>query len=342
MLAEIRDLQSSDVISVPAEGRTFGRMGMNKADLEVPHNAVSSVHARIFADGGHWYLEDLNSSNGTYVGNNRIEGRVRLEQGLRFSLSRYRFEVVRLGDLGDEDPTGAWDGYPESGGGDALGSGWGDDEGTGGNPQLIEHVRRERDARARAASVDFAGEPQTFLDPGGEFGTSEPFAMRWLGGIAMVVSVTLTTVLGLYLFRQNDAAAELDAAKATGDAAWAAAQAPAPAPAGEPVVQGGDEPEERLDEATEVESPSAPEAPAPQGVQDPVVAYKAKLADIEQAFKQNKKLAKKKDLSKLYKQIKKKNKKIQKKLRKKDPQKCDEAMLTQTGKLVDKLHEKLF
>ncbi len=98
MELEIRDVQTSETIKIPAPGLTFGRAG-SKADLAVPDRTVSSQHARIYAQGSDWYLEDLRSSNGTFVEGERISTPTRLAAGTRFAFCRYAYEVV--GPVGD-------------------------------------------------------------------------------------------------------------------------------------------------------------------------------------------------------------------------------------------------
>lgn len=61
---------------------------------------LSRRHARIFWSGGTWMLEDLNSSNGSFVGefqaSRRITGTSVLQQGdiFRVGLTRLRFGVA--------------------------------------------------------------------------------------------------------------------------------------------------------------------------------------------------------------------------------------------------------
>jgi len=49
---------------------TIGRDPGN--NLEIDNLSVSGQHARIFQGPGQYAIEDLNSTNGTYVNNNRI------------------------------------------------------------------------------------------------------------------------------------------------------------------------------------------------------------------------------------------------------------------------------
>ncbi len=69
-------------ISLNKETITFGR-AISNANWEVrlPDHAVSRPHARIFAQQGNWYVEDLNSANGTMVEGVDINHPVLLQDG---------------------------------------------------------------------------------------------------------------------------------------------------------------------------------------------------------------------------------------------------------------------
>ena len=49
---------------------TFGRGG--DTTVELTDDYVSTAHARFFRDEGRWYVEDLGSTNGTYVDGARV------------------------------------------------------------------------------------------------------------------------------------------------------------------------------------------------------------------------------------------------------------------------------
>ncbi len=51
-------------------GLTIGRGTDN--DLVISYNNVSRYHTQILFDNGHYYVADLNSANGTYLGNARL------------------------------------------------------------------------------------------------------------------------------------------------------------------------------------------------------------------------------------------------------------------------------
>lgn len=93
MRLEIRDLESSMVYDISADGAVMGRERA-KTDISFRDESISKRHARIYHDGGSWFLEDLGSSNGTYLDDQRVNGPVMLSQGAIFSLAQKRFEVV--------------------------------------------------------------------------------------------------------------------------------------------------------------------------------------------------------------------------------------------------------
>lgn len=111
MTCEIRDVESQEVFGVPPEGAVFGRAG-GTAAVTVSDQAVSKRHARVFLEGGVWYLEDLNSVNGTVVNSRKITERVPLTPGLVFSLSKHRFEVVSVSGQSASDPRRSARGAP--------------------------------------------------------------------------------------------------------------------------------------------------------------------------------------------------------------------------------------
>ncbi len=61
--------------------------------ISVNHPTVSGRHAVIHAEGGQFFLEDVGSRNGTFLGEQRIEGRVKLSHNdtIRFAGAEARF-----------------------------------------------------------------------------------------------------------------------------------------------------------------------------------------------------------------------------------------------------------
>jgi hypothetical protein len=72
---------------------TFGRSDDNRAVLG-PDDVVSAHHARIESTRDGVWLVDLDSTNGTWVNDERMSGRVRLQDGdiVRIGRTELRFE----------------------------------------------------------------------------------------------------------------------------------------------------------------------------------------------------------------------------------------------------------
>jgi FHA domain len=74
------------------DGATFGRS--DGADIRVDDPFASSAHARIFDRGGFMYLEDMGSTNGTYLNGRQLKTAERLKMAdtIRIDDSEYRYE----------------------------------------------------------------------------------------------------------------------------------------------------------------------------------------------------------------------------------------------------------
>ena len=85
------------VREVPVGSRpvTIGRAPDN--DLSVDNLAVSSYHAKIFFEGGRMVIEDLNSLNGTFVNDLRVE-RATLHDGDKVHIGKHTIKVDASGD----------------------------------------------------------------------------------------------------------------------------------------------------------------------------------------------------------------------------------------------------
>jgi len=95
------------VVSGPDRGQTFriaaarasiGRKG-GDADIQVNDPEISRAHAALSYLGGRFELQDLNSTNGTFVDDQRIEART-LEDQDEFRIGESRFVLV----VADEEP----------------------------------------------------------------------------------------------------------------------------------------------------------------------------------------------------------------------------------------------
>jgi hypothetical protein len=74
------------------EGATMGRS--DGADIRVDDPFASSAHARIFSRGDFMYVEDMGSTNGTYLNGRQIRDAERLKMAdvIRIGDSEYRYQ----------------------------------------------------------------------------------------------------------------------------------------------------------------------------------------------------------------------------------------------------------
>jgi hypothetical protein len=75
-----------------SEGATMGRADGSEIPIDDPF--ASSVHARIFPRGQFMYIEDMGSTNGTYLNGRRLRSAERLKIGdtVRIGETEYRYQ----------------------------------------------------------------------------------------------------------------------------------------------------------------------------------------------------------------------------------------------------------
>ena len=79
-------------------GLSIGRSG--EADVRIEDRFASSVHARIYSRGAQYYVEDLNSTNGTYLNGAQLHGEAELSDldQIKIGDTEFRFELQLPGD----------------------------------------------------------------------------------------------------------------------------------------------------------------------------------------------------------------------------------------------------
>jgi pSer/pThr/pTyr-binding forkhead associated (FHA) protein len=65
----------------------------NDSTLVLTDDYVSTRHARISLQDGLWVVEDLGSTNGTYLGSRKIDGAVPLEVGVPLRIGKTVLEL---------------------------------------------------------------------------------------------------------------------------------------------------------------------------------------------------------------------------------------------------------
>jgi len=82
-------LKDREIAEVPLERKTvtIGRDTGN--DIHLKNPSVSRQHAKIVRHGGPYYIEDLNSTNGTFVNNRQVTWRTGLNDNDRITIGKY-------------------------------------------------------------------------------------------------------------------------------------------------------------------------------------------------------------------------------------------------------------
>ena len=75
-----------------AEELTVGRAGGCQVALE--DNYVSQLHARVFRREGQFYVEDLGSTNGTYVNRKKVTAPIAIRRGDRLQIGKTVLELT--------------------------------------------------------------------------------------------------------------------------------------------------------------------------------------------------------------------------------------------------------
>jgi FHA domain len=76
----------------------FGGLSLGRsadADVRLDDRYASGIHARVFNRGGGYFVEDMNSTNGTLLNSRELHGEAELRGGdvIRIGDTEFRFEV---------------------------------------------------------------------------------------------------------------------------------------------------------------------------------------------------------------------------------------------------------
>lgn len=85
------NLRQGSIIPV-RQTLTIGRKDDN--DIVLMDEFISGYHAKIFIKNNSFYIEDLESTNGTFVNEKRIDDRVKLEVNDEIRLGNIIFKVI--------------------------------------------------------------------------------------------------------------------------------------------------------------------------------------------------------------------------------------------------------
>jgi pSer/pThr/pTyr-binding forkhead associated (FHA) protein len=74
-------------------GLSIGRSG--EADIQIDDRFASSVHARLYSRGATYYVEDMNSTNGTFLNGSTLKGEAEIHDldSVKIGDTEFRFEL---------------------------------------------------------------------------------------------------------------------------------------------------------------------------------------------------------------------------------------------------------
>lgn len=90
-LTIIDGAQAGAVMRLGNDPITIGRS--NDIEVSLQDDYASGHHARLFPQGSRWFLEDLGSTNGTFVGENRLTRATAVEVGTDFRVGRTTMQL---------------------------------------------------------------------------------------------------------------------------------------------------------------------------------------------------------------------------------------------------------
>jgi hypothetical protein len=89
------------VVAPPeAAGRRYeldGELTLGRASgcrITLDDTFVSQLHARVFEQGGTWFVEDLGSTNGTFLNRDKVAGPAPMQSGDRLRVGSVELELV--------------------------------------------------------------------------------------------------------------------------------------------------------------------------------------------------------------------------------------------------------
>jgi hypothetical protein len=87
------DGQKPRTVRVNSDSLVIGRAP--ECELAIEDTYVSQQHARVFAKGGSWYVEDLGSTNGTFVNEQRLSSPAMVQSGDKVRVGTTVMELRR-------------------------------------------------------------------------------------------------------------------------------------------------------------------------------------------------------------------------------------------------------
>jgi len=113
-------------------------------DLPIKHTSISREHCAFIHEAGDWFVEDLGSSNGTWVGDNKLTDRKKLDERAVVKTGRARM-TFHSGDMKDAEAAVDLSSDDDLDLGDGDGDGDGDSGPTTAAPSDVPDAMRCKD-----------------------------------------------------------------------------------------------------------------------------------------------------------------------------------------------------
>ena len=84
------------------DGETLIGRGI-EAPVCIPHKSVSRIHARVVGRQGQYFIEDLDSTNGTFLNTARVTKPIRIGDGDRLAIGDIELEATFAADVSQEE-----------------------------------------------------------------------------------------------------------------------------------------------------------------------------------------------------------------------------------------------
>ncbi len=93
LVSIVEGTNTGTIIDLHGTSMTIGR-GMD-ATIHLDDDYASNRHARLASSGNHWFVEDLGSTNGTYIGAHRISQPTAVSVGTRIRIGKSVLEIKK-------------------------------------------------------------------------------------------------------------------------------------------------------------------------------------------------------------------------------------------------------
>ena len=90
----LKNLKDRSVVEIPSAGCIIGRDGNLNPSYFTDFKYVSRHHAKIYYFRGKYFIQDLNSTNGTYLNGNKLKGRAKLSNKDEIRIGSGVFKIL--------------------------------------------------------------------------------------------------------------------------------------------------------------------------------------------------------------------------------------------------------